>query len=282
MLSYRHGFHAGNFADVLKHAVLAQLVQSLLRKPTPFFYLDTHAGAGRYDLQSAMAKQNQEYRSGIGRLWTLKSVPPELDGYLAAVRALNPNGRLQFYPGSPSIVRHVLRSGDRMALCELHSTEIQALRKLFSGDRRIKFNQLDGYQGLKAFLPPPERRGLVLCDPAFELRNEREKMVEAAADAWKRWPTGIFAYWHPIQDRRTVDWLYRKFRHTGIDRLLAVELSVLAESADKQMSGSGLVLVNPPWRLDEYLKTLLPWLHETLSPEREGGWRLEWLAGEPS
>lgn len=281
MLSYRHGFHAGNFADVLKHAVLAQIVRSLLRKPAPFFYLDTHAGGGRYDLESAMAKQNREHRSGIERLWKLPSVPPELEDYLAAVRALNPGGRLRLYPGSPLIVRHFLRGGDRMALCELHGAEIQSLRSLFGGERRITVNQIDGYQGLKAFLPPPERRGLVLCDPPFELRNERERMAEAAAAAWKRWPTGIFAYWYPIQDRRTADWMRRKFRQTGIDRLLAMELSVLPETGEKGMSGTGMIVVNPPWRLDEHMKTLLPWLHATLSPQGEGGWRLDWLAGEP-
>lgn len=281
MLSYRHGFHAGNFADVLKHVVLTQTVRSLLRKSAPFFFLDTHAGGGRYDLESAMAKQNREHRSGIERLWKLPSAPPELEDYLAAVRALNPGGRLRLYPGSPLIVRHFLRGGDRMALCELHGTEVQSLRSVFAGERRITVNQIDGYQGLKAFLPPPERRGLVLCDPPFELRNERERMVEAAAAAWKRWPTGMFAYWYPIQDRRTADWLHRKFRQTGIGRLLAMELSVLPETGEKGMSGSGMIVVNPPWRLDEQMKTLLPWLHAALSPQGEGGWRLEWLAGEP-
>ncbi|QJD30865.1 23S rRNA (adenine(2030)-N(6))-methyltransferase RlmJ [Methylococcus geothermalis] len=280
MLSYRHGFHAGNFADVLKHAVLVRIVQSLLRKPAPFFYLDTHAGAGRYDLESAMAKKNREHRSGIERLWKLTSVPPELEDYLAAVRALNPGGKLRHYPGSPLIVRHFLRSGDRMALCELHGTEIHSLRAVFGGERRITVDQMDGYQGLKAFLPPAERRGLVLCDPPFELRNERERMVEAAAAAWKRWPTGIFAYWYPIQDRRTADWLHRKFRRTGIDRLLALDLSVCPETGEKHMNGSGLVIVNPPWHLDEHMKTVLPWLHAALSPQGEGGWRIEWLAGE--
>lgn len=279
MLSYRHGFHAGNFADVFKHAVLTLLLEALRRKEKPFAYLETHAGAGRYDLSGAFALKNAEFRSGIGRLWARTDVPSELSHYLGAVRTSNRGDDLRLYPGSPLIARTLLRPQDRMVLCELHNSEIVRLQELFAHDRQVTVYHRDGYPMLKALLPPPERRGLVFCDPSFELKGEREKTVEALATAWKRWPTGMFALWHPIQERAVTERLYRCFRNTGMPKMLLAELYVLPEAVGKQMTGSGMILVNPPWQLDDQLQSTLPWLKKVLAVEGQGSWRVEWLTG---
>ncbi len=280
MLSYRHGFHAGNHADVFKHLVLTLLVRSLLRKEKPFFYLDTHAAAGRYDLGSAMARKNREYETGIVPLWKVKDGPEAVRAYLEAVRALNPDGKPRFYPGSPRIVRHYLRPGDRMALCELHPNEVKTLGDEFAGDKQVKIHHLDGYQALKALLPPPERRGLVLIDPAFELSDERRRLLDALKEGYRRWATGIFAAWYPIQDRATADEFLRRFKKSGIHNVLAAEFSILDYDGTLRLNGSGMVIINPPWKLEEDLRSLLPWLWEKLAADGQGMWRVEWLVGE--
>lgn len=280
MLSYRHGFHAGNAPDVFKHVVLAELIAALQRKDGGFCYLDTHAGAGRYDLGSAMAKKNAEFRDGIGRIWDSAEVPEAIRRYLDAVRAVNDGDELRWYPGSPSLVRQRLRPQDRMVLCELHTTEIEVLRDLFAGDRQVGVHHLDGYQGLRAFLPPRERRGLVLCDPAFELKGERERVVEAIRAAWLRWATGIYAIWHPIQDRKATERFYRGFLEAGIRKVLRLELCTADAGVDRKLLGSGLLIINPPWPLDEQLASVLPWLWSVLSPERRGQWLIDWLSPE--
>lgn len=280
MLSYRHAFHAGNFADVFKHFVLTLLIQHLGRKITPFRYLDTHAGAGLYDFTSEMARKHREHEGGIARLWSLPQVPAELSGYLDAVRAFNPDGRLRRYPGSPHLVRCFLRPQDRMTLCELHPTEARVLRDEFSGDHQVSVQKLDGYHALKALLPPRERRGLVLIDPAYELRDERDRLLQALSEAWKRWPTGIYAVWYPVQDRPTVDWLYRRIKHTGFTKILAAELRVHAQDLPLRLNGSGMIVINPPWQLDAALQRVGSWLWQALSPSAEGGFRLQWLIAE--
>lgn len=280
MLSYRHGFHAGNHADVLKHLVLTLLIRSLLRKEKPFFYLDTHAAAGRYGLGSAMARKNREYETGIGPLWKVEDAPEAVRNYLEAVRALNGGGKLRFYPGSPRIVRHFLRPGDRMALSELHPNEVKILGEEFAGDKQVKIHHLDGYQALKALLPPPERRGVVLIDPAFELKDERRRLLDAVKDAHRRWATGIFAVWYPIQDRAAADDFLRRFKKSGIRNILVAEFGILPGDEPLRLNGSGMIVINPPWRLDQHLNDLLPWLWDRLAIEKQGAWRVEWLAPE--
>jgi 23S rRNA (adenine2030-N6)-methyltransferase len=281
MFSYRHAFHAGNHADVFKHLVLTLLVRELLNKDKPFFYLDTHSGAGRYDLDSELARKNREYQSGIGRLWTARDVPAEVADYLAAVRELNPDGAApRHYPGSPRIVRRLLRPQDRMVLCELHPTEIRVLTDEFAGDRQVRVHPEDGYHSLKALLPPPERRGLVHLDPAYELKDERRRLLEAVKTGYARWATGIYAVWYPIQDRATADEFLRRLAKTGIRKLLVADFRVLNETDTPRLNGSGMVIVNPPWKLEEKLREVLPWLWKTLAPAGEGGWRVEWLVGE--
>lgn len=280
MLSYRHAFHAGNFADVFKHLVLTMLVKAQLRKDKPFCYLDTHAGAGRYDLLSPMAQKNREFEGGIGRLWHREDVPEAIRDYLAVVRGLNDSQTLRVYPGSPWLVRSYLRPADRMILCDLHPRDVALLKEEFSGDRQVGVHHLDGYQALKAFLPPVERRGLVLCDPAFELKDERARLLAAVIAAWRRWPTGIYAIWYPILDRPTVDWFHRQLKRSGIRKMLLAELRVFSEDVPLRLNGSGMMVINPPWRFVEPLAQLGPWLWTALSPKGEGGFRLEWLVPE--
>jgi 23S rRNA (adenine2030-N6)-methyltransferase len=277
MLSYRHAFHAGNHADVFKHLVLTLTVRSLLHKEKPFFFLDTHAGAGRYKLDAEMARKNREYETGIGRLWHAANPPSAVAEYLAAVRTTNPGRDLRWYPGSPRIVRPFLREQDRMVLCELHPAESKLLAAEFEGDRQVRVESLDGYQALKALLPPPERRGLVHIDPSFELKDERRRLLEAIRDGYRRWATGIFAIWYPIQDRAGAEDFLRRFRKLAIPKVLLAEFSVLPDEAFR-LNGSGVIVVNPPWRLDEQLREALPWLWEKLSPEGQGGWKVEWQA----
>ncbi|RYU58184.1 23S rRNA (adenine(2030)-N(6))-methyltransferase RlmJ [Methylolobus aquaticus] len=280
MLSYRHGFHAGNAADVFKHVVLAELIAALQRKDGAFCYLDTHAGAGRYDLTSAMARKNAEFRQGIARVWGAADAPPAVRRYLEAVRAINDGDELRHYPGSPLLVRQWARPADRLVLCELHSTEIDVLRAQFTGDRQAGVHHLDAYQGLKAFLPPRERRGLVLCDPAFELKGERERVVDAIHAAWLRWPTGQYAIWHPIQDRKATERFYRTLQISGIRKVLRLELCTADAGTDRKLLGSGLLIINPPWQLDGELTTILPWLWSVLSPRKHGQWLVDWLLPE--
>jgi 23S rRNA (adenine2030-N6)-methyltransferase len=280
MLSYRHGFHAGNFADVFKHLVLSLLVRAQRRKDKPFFYLDTHAGAGRYDLRSAMAQKNREFAGGIARLWGMAEVPDAVRVYLDAVRAINETPDLHAYPGSPRLAQHFLRSQDRMALCELHSKEVEHLQAEFLGDRQVATHKIDGYQGLRAFLPPAEKRGVVLIDPAFELKDERARLLESLLQAHKRFATGVYAVWYPVQDRAAVDWLHRQLVRSGIRNILAAELRIFDEDAPLRLNGSGMVVINPPWRLDEELKALGPWLWQALSADGQGGFRLDWLVPE--
>lgn len=279
MLSYRHAFHAGIHADVFKHSILTLLVESLLQKDKPFFYLDTHAGPGRYHLDSAMARKNREYATGIGRLWQKDDPPGALRPYLDAVRAVNPGRQLRWYPGSPRIVRHFLRPHDRMFLHELHPTEARELRAEFAGDRQVRVENLDGYHGIKALLPPAQRRGLVFIDPAYERKDERRRLLAAIEEGYRRWATGLFALWYPIQDRATADDFLLRFGRLHLAKVLLAELTVLPDQPFR-LNGSGMIMINPPWRLDDDLTALLPWLWERLAVEEQGGWRVEWLAGE--
>jgi len=280
MLGYRHAFHAGNIADVLKHAALALALEALKRKDKPFCYLETHAGSGRYDLAQEAAQTTGEYHDGIGRLWGRDDNPALLAPYLSAVQALNPNGRLRHYPGSPRVARHLLRSDDRMILCELNRKDHEVLERAFADDRQVRTYRQDGYQALKAFLPPPERRGLVLIDPAYEGRDEYRRLLEALAEGLRRWATGCYAVWYPIHQRAIANRFLDSVVARGWRRLLVAELTVLPDDRRDRLNGSGMLFVNPPWQLDTQLAELLPALWQRLSPAGEGGTRVEWLIGE--
>lgn len=280
-MNYRHAFHAGNFADVMKHAVLARLVDYLKRKPAAFRVIDTHAGRGRYSLTGEEARRSPEWQAGIGRL-RAAALPARaaalLAPYLDVVAAENPNGTLARYPGSPLLVRRLLRPQDRLSALELHPADARSLAALFAGDVQARVTELDGWLALNAHVPPKERRGLVLVDPPFELPGEWERLVGGLAGAHRKWATGLFALWYPLKAPREVNGFVAALKATGIARLLRAELLVDTPMPGR-LYGSGLILVNPPYVLEAELRIILPALAAALAPGRASH-RLEWLSGE--
>jgi 23S rRNA (adenine2030-N6)-methyltransferase len=284
-MNYRHAFHAGNFADVVKHATLARVLVHLMEKPAAFRVIDTHAGAGVYDLAGLEASRTGEWRAGIGRLRHAKLAPAVralLAPYLDAVAAFNPGDRLATYPGSPALVRHLMRPQDRLVACELEPAAAQALAAALRGDARAKAVEIDGYTALNAYIPPKERRGLVLIDSPFELPDEFDRLPEALAAAHRKWPTGIYLIWYPLKDVRATARFGRRLVALGIPRILRAEVTVAPTAAApaERLAGTGLVMVNPPWRLEAELKLLLPALAGALAEAGAGSARLDWLAGE--
>lgn len=254
MLSYRHAFHAGNHADVLKHAVLALLLVALRRKDKGFVYVDTHAGAGAYDLAGERAQRTREFEAGIARWW--RSQAPVLAPWLECVRALNPDGELRRYPGSPAIAHALLRAQDRMRLLELHPADHVSLAAAFAGDARVRVERGDAHAKLRAWLPPPERRGLVLIDPPYELKQEEAQVVELLADAHRRFATGVYAIWYPVLNRLSARRFVERLAQTRIRAQLCIEYLPCADDAAAGLKGSGLVIVNPPFRFEAELATL--------------------------
>jgi len=279
-MNYRHIFHAGNFADVFKHAVLTLLLKALTAKDKPFCYLETHAGGGRYDLDAEAARKTGEARAGIGLLWPQRERFPELADYFSAIAALNPGGALRFYPGSPAVARAVLRDTDRLLLYEVLPEECAPLRDACARDTRVQVFCQDGYAGLKAQLPPRERRGLVLIDPPYEAEDEFARAAEALKQAHARWATGIFALWYPVKARAPVARLHRVLTASAIRKVLCAELMLHPEDTAFRLNGSGLVIVNPPWKLDRTLESLLPRILAALGGEAEGRAVVSWWVPE--
>src|SRR4051812_14545224 len=281
-MNYRHAFHAGNFADVVKHAILARIITHLKEKPSAFRVIDTHAGAGLYDLCGPEASRTGEWRLGIAPLLGAPFAPGVrglLAPYLDAVAALNPDGTLKVYPGSPALTLFLLREQDRLVACEREPNAARALAGFVHGDVRAKAVQIDGYTALNAYVPARERRGLVLIDPPFEQADEFERLVRALAAAHRKWPTGIYALWYPIKNLRETAAFARSIAASGVARVLRAELT-LARVGNARLGGSGLIVVNPPWRLEEELSVLLPALAEGLGAAPAGATRLDWLAHE--
>jgi 23S rRNA (adenine2030-N6)-methyltransferase len=276
MLSYRHSFHAGNHADVLKHLVLCRILSYLVRKDKPLCYVDTHAGAGGYALQSPQAQKNREYETGIGRLWQRQDLPAPLADYVELIRRFNPDGALRQYPGSPWLARQLLRPGDRLLLHELHPADCTALREQSAADRRAKVACTDGYQGCIALLPPQERRGLVLIDPPFELKSDYRQVIETLQQAHKRFATGVYALWYPVVERARIEQLERSLRATGIPSVDRYELAIAPDRHGHGMTASGMLVANPPWTLREEMACCLPWLARELAGDT-GDWRVEVL-----
>jgi 23S rRNA (adenine2030-N6)-methyltransferase len=280
MLAYRHLFHAGNFADVFKHGLLTRLVLALEKKDRPFFVLDTHAGIGRYDLAHEWALKNAEFRDGIALLWGRKDVPDAFIPYFEAVRGENAGSALRFYPGSPRIVRRLLRPVDRMVLVELNRKDCENLGALFGTDRQVKVHLMDGYQSLKAFLPPKERRGLVFIDSSFDRAREFDRLTEGLVEAHRRFATGVFALWYPLMEPLAMRAFERGVAGTGIRRILQLELSVFPDGHGEGMRGCGMLVVNPPFGFEQEAQTMLRWLQPVLSREGGGSQRVVWLAKE--
>lgn len=283
-MNYRHAYHAGNFADVMKHAALARIVEYLKQKDKAFRVIDTHAGLGVYDLSSAEAQKTGEWRGGIGRLQeaTLPAgAQALLAPYLDAVRAANPGGGMRRYPGSPAIVRHLLRPQDRLTAIELHPADAAALKARFAGDVQTRVIELDGWLALGAHLPPKEKRGLVLVDPPFEEAGEFDRLAEGLKKAWRRWPGGIYALWYPIKDRKAVEAFRRELAGAGIPKILDLSLEVRPPSAEPRFDGSGLVVVNPPYPLEAEMRTLLPVLAEVVGERGTGKAKVTVLSPDP-
>lgn len=282
-MNYRHAFHAGSFADVFKHAVLCRILVHLRDKPAAFRVIDTHAGAGLYDLGAAEARRGAEWPDGIGRLMAAKLPNPLaelLAPYIEVVTALNEPGALRTYPGSPALARAWLRPQDRLIACELEPKAAAALSHQLRGDNRIKCLQVDGWTALSAYVPPPERRGIVLVDPSFERDDDFVSLSRGLAAAHRKWATGIYMLWYPIKDRVGPDAFAKNLRKLRIAKLLRAELIVGPVSDPTRLNGSGLIVLNPPWKLESELSALLPVLADVLGRDGKGGFRLDWLAGE--
>ncbi len=273
MLSYLHGYHAGNHADVLKHTVLAALHARLTSKEKPLRYVDTHAGAGGYDLRTAAARRNREHENGVARLWSATDAPEAVARWLALVRQYNGDGPLVGYPGSPWIAQQLLRASDDLFLFELHPAEHRELKKSCGGDPRTRVLREDGLACSIGLLPPPSKRALLLADPSYELRDEHRAVIDAVVKIHKRFATGVIAIWYPVIERRWVERYERALRATGIGAIATYELSVARERRGGGLIGSGVFIVNPPWPLGDELAAALPWLAERLAVDDGAGFR---------
>ncbi|MCB1886387.1 MAG: 23S rRNA (adenine(2030)-N(6))-methyltransferase RlmJ [Rhodocyclaceae bacterium] len=266
MLSYRHAFHAGNHADVLKHVVLIALLDYFKQKDKPFLAIDTHAGAGRYALDSEHAQKLGEYRQGIGRLWRADDLPSALTRYVDAVRDFNRGAELHYYPGSPVLIQSQLRADDRLRLFEMHPTDYGFLEKAFPArETRVGISREDGFAALRALLPPPSRRALVLIDPAYERRDEYRFLIDAMKDSLKRFPAGCYAIWYPRVQKTEAKQLVERLQKLAPPAWLHVWLDVTRPSRDGfGMHGSGLFIINPPWTLPQTLAEVMPVLQARL------------------
>ena len=285
-MNYQHAFHAGNFADVHKHIVLTRVLEYLRQKPAPFRVVDTHAGAGRYDLLGPQAARSGEWRDGIERLFAaLRSGAAGTDSaqalvapYLDIVAALNPGGTLRLYPGSPLIVKALLRRQDRLIACELEPSAAASLQVVLHGDARAKALAIDGWMALFANIPPKERRGLIVIDPPYEEGVEFTRLFDTLAQAHRKWASGLYLLWYPIKAREAPDALARRLRRLSVPKILRCELSIAPPRAEGALAGSGLIIVNPPFPLERELRVILPVLRRLLAPM--GAYRLDWLSGE--
>ncbi|CAM2995306.1 protein involved in catabolism of external DNA [Legionella steigerwaltii] len=266
MLSYQHGYHAGNFADVIKHITLTRLLNYLTHKEKPLFYLETHSGKGLYDLKNKQAEKTQEYKQGIKLIWPERnSLPAVFQDYVQVIEELNPTGALKYYPGSPFLTINKLRMQDRMYFCELHPREFEALNQLHRFNKKVHFSNADGIATMKALLPPPEKRGLIFIDPSFEIKEEYKEIPIALKHAYSRFATGVFCLWYPLVDKKLTDKLHRGMKEIKARNALRIEFS-LTSTPMEGMSGCGLWIINPPFTLAEEMKIVLNSLKVYFNP----------------
>lgn len=282
MLSYRHAFHAGNHADVLKHFVLMQVLEYATQKTTPFWYIDTHAGAGKYALDKSYALQNAEFAEGISLLWQDRYLPPALASYLALVKKLNADGQLRHYPGSPACALEVLRNNDGLRLFELHPNDFKLLKQtvrdagLLAVSRKVLIENKDGFAGIKALLPPPSRRAIVLIDPPYEDKHDYQRVVDCLKDSLQRFATGTYMIWYPLLQRPEPEAMLNKLKKLPIRNWLNIRLEVQQPALGGfGMHGSGLFIVNPPWTLPQTLSETMPYLVRTLGQDDSAQFVLE-------
>ena len=278
-MNYRHAYHAGNHADVLKHLTLSRIFALLAKKEAPYAYLDSHAGIGLYDLSADQASRTGEYLQGIARLWQAADVPPLCDDYLRVVRELNPDGQLRYYPGSPELARQLSREQDRLHCNEKHPEDGQLLKENMHFDRRVAVHLGEGWHVPRALLPTREKRVVLLIDPPFEQADELERCVVALNETIGRMRQAIVAIWYPIKDARQLKRFYNQLASSSSPKLLRVELLVHPADDASRLSGSGVVIANPPWGLEEQLRELLPWLAQRLA-QSQGSFQLDWLIEE--
>ena len=281
-MNYRHAFHAGNFADVLKHAVLARIVEYMKRKEGAFRVLDTHAGIGLYDLSSDEAGRTGEWETGVARLMASPAPGPVaelLAPYLEIVRAINPDG-LKLYPGSPLVTRRLLRRQDRLTAIELHPADAAMLKANFAGDHQVRVIELDGFLALGAHLPPKEKRGLVLIDPPFEKPDEFDTILKGIARAHRRWPGGTYAIWYPIKKTGEVERFRKGLAALAIPSILDIRLTTRAATPEPRLHGCGMAVINPPYLLEAEMAVLLPYLARTLALDETASASAVWLAAE--
>lgn len=277
-MNYRHSYHAGSFTDVVKHIILTALITSYSRKDTPFCYIDTHAGIGYYDLFSEFAMKTKEYTKGIEKIIAQDKPPALVQRYLDCVHKINNKltgakfASLRYYPGSPYIARYLVRPHDRIIACELQPQEYQALRNAFAGDKQVAVHHTDGFLALKAFLPPPENRGLVLIDPPYEDPDEFTRIAHALPIALKRFVSGTYTIWYPIKEKAPVERFYRTLKETIACPIFAIELTTYPD-LPQHLNGCGVVVINPPWQFDDSINEILPWVWNALTINGQGGFR---------
>lgn len=267
MLSYRHAFHAGNFADVLKHATLTLILEYMTRKEKGIYYIDSHSGAGMYQLTDEFAQKTGEYKAGIAKLVNEQDLPASLQPYVDLIKELNPNSDindLDLYPGSPGIAKRFMRRQDSTHLFELHPTDIQHLTDFCYRWKKVFIKQSDGYQGVIGLLPPPNRRGVVLIDPPYELKEDYQKAVGTIVKGYKKFATGTYLLWYPVVKRELVDEMKRSFINSEVKNLLQVELCLSDDTNEYGMTGTGLFIINPPWLLAKQMNEMLPYLKAKL------------------
>ncbi len=279
MLSYRHAFHAGNFADVLKHIILIKILEHLVKKDKPFCCIDTHAGPGDYALNEDYALKNREFENGIAKLWQRDDLPDSVAGYVNLIKQFN-SGELSRYPGSPLIIKQFLRRKDRLFLYELHSTEVDLLNATVSRNRRIKVFHADGLKNAVGLLPPIEHRGLVLIDPSYEIKSDYTLVTDSLLQMHKRFATGTYALWYPVVERIRNKHLEKAIKTSGLKNVQLFELGIKTDTHEFGMTASGMIVVNPPWTLVAGMQQTLPWLAEVLGIDGAGSYRIETLAGE--
>ena len=278
MLSYRHSYHAGNFADVLKHIVLIEILLHLGKKDKAFDYIDTHSGAGLYDLRSVHAEKLQEYQTGIGKLKAEEWL--ELSHYFDAVNGMNPDGILQLYPGSPLIARHFMRPQDRAWLYELHSEDARLLATNMRSDKRVRVMREDGLKGLLTLLPPVSRRGLVLIDPSYEIKSDYDLVTKTVIEAHKKFATGSYAIWYPVVERSRIQRMEKQLINSGIKNIQRFELAITDDNNARGMTSSGMIVINPPWQLMATMQGLLPRLCKALAADNGAFFKADVLVAE--
>ncbi len=279
MLSYLHSYHAGNFADVLKHCVLIHNLTYLKNKEKPFVYIDTHAGSGSYSLRSEQSEKTQEYQQGIAKLWQPHDAPDELAPYLNIIKAFNPTEQLRYYPGSPMIAGHLLRAQDRMYLYEQHSTEVKKLHTAMKQEQRVQIFQQDGFTDSLRLLPPQQRRGLILIDPSYEIKTEYQQAIKTLTAMYQRFATGTYILWYPVVERARIHKMEAAIQASRLRNVQLFELGQQQDNRELGMTASGVMIINPAWTLKAEMEKLLPYLAEKLGVDK-GHYRIEQLKDE--